>query len=130
MGFTFGTTFPKRRFTVEEENDSFRQLGLTPSSTLTVIPAASSSNAAGSNDIFTMIMSLLMIPINLVSWIFGLFTGAAQQQSIDQSAPSSSKGPSTNDAARRRNMAHLSDLDDDDRKNKSQYNGNSTEQDS
>ena len=60
----------------------------------------------------------------------GLLTGAAQQQPIDQSAPSTSKGPSANSAARRRNMGRLSDLDDEDRKNKSQYNGNSTEQDS
>ena len=57
----------------------------------------------------------------------GLVSGGATPASAPRPASSSSApgGP-----VRRRNLGRLSDLDYDDKKNKSQYNGNSTEQDS
>ena len=61
-----------------------------------------------------------------------MFTGAnTTQQAVTQPVtqqPKSSTGASGGSARDRRNLGRLSDLDDDERK--SQYNGNSTEQDS
>ena len=45
FSFILGTSFPKKRFTEEEENETFRALGLTPTSTLTVIPKHSTSSS-------------------------------------------------------------------------------------
>merc|ERR1712106_807312 len=131
QSFTFGTIFPKRRFTREDEHDSFRQCGLTPSSTLQVIPAPGASSNQGEG-LMAMVMALVMMPIQLIQWLIGMFTGAnTTQQAVTQPVtqqPKSSTGASGGGARPRRNLGRLSDLDDDERK--SQYNGNSTEQDS
>jgi len=131
QSFTFGTIFPKRRFTREDEHDSFRQCGLTPSSTLQVIPAPGASSNQGEG-FMAMVMALVMMPIQLIQWLIGMLTGAnTTQQAVTQPVtqqPKSSTGASGGGARPRRNLGRLSDLDDDERK--SQYNGNSTEQDS
>jgi len=125
--FVLGTSFPKRRFTSEEESKSFRQLGLTPSTALTVIPIQSAISNS-SNGVISMIMTIIMIPINIVlsilSGITGRQTNDVQQPTASSAGPSSSNNPNL-----RRRTNRLSDLDDDDER-KRQYNGNSTEQDS
>lgn len=125
--FVLGTSFPKRRFTSEEESQSFRQLGLTPSTALTVIPIQSAISNSSSGLVST-IMAIIMIPINIVlsilSSITGRQTNETQQPTASSAGPSSSNNPNL-----RRRTNRLSDLDDDDER-KRQYNGNSTEQDS
>jgi hypothetical protein len=124
--FVLGTSFPKRRFTSEEESKSFRQLGLTPSTALTVIPIQSAISNS-SNGIISTIMAIIMIPINIVLSILSGITGR-QTNETQQPTASSAGPPSSNNPNLRRRTNRLSDLDDDERKR--QYNGNSTEQDS
>jgi len=127
--FVFGTSFPKRRFTSDEESKSFRELGLTPSTALTVIPIQSAISTS-SNGIITTIMTVIMIPINIILSILSSIMGR-QNNDIPQPMTSSSGQSSSNNPNLRRRTNRLSDLDDDDeKKRKSQYNGNSTQQDS
>ena len=94
--FVLGTSFPKRRFTSEEESQSFRQLGLTPSTALTVIPIQSAISNS-SNGLVSTIMAIIMIPINIVlsilSSITGNATNATQQPTASSAGPSSSNNP-------------------------------------
>ncbi|XP_039259957.2 UBX domain-containing protein 4-like [Styela clava] len=150
--FDLATAFPKKVFLVSEQNQTFAELGLSPSASLAVLPrqnrrGISSSDNSVTSSILSMIMFVLLIPSKILMFLRSFISGGTrteQQQPVTSSQGDASTSHSrwSDDGGLRRrtvgqqesmepkrqgNMTRLSDVtrDDDD---EATWNGNSTQQ--
>ncbi|XP_052805666.1 UBX domain-containing protein 4-like [Mya arenaria] len=135
---TLSQTYPKRRFTEEEMDQSFISLQLAPSAVLVAMPGGYISSQASSSSVQSAgIVSLVFSPLLFV-WRFlcSLFYGGGSNSQPGESTnrPSQQSQPQNTRSnrpatahQRRGNMSRMTDLRDDD-DDMSTYNGNSTQQ--
>jgi UBX domain-containing protein 1/4 len=144
--FTMYSTFPKRDYCDSDMSLTLRQLNLTPSATIFVIPVrtassavqkklssfipttSSSSSTSGSTSIVTYatdLISFVLLPFTIIwGMISSLFFGTNSPSS--NTRPSTSTSASQDRPVRRNNFDNNNKKKDDD--SEATWNGNSTQQ--
>ncbi|XP_032777126.2 UBX domain-containing protein 4 [Daphnia magna] len=128
--YTISTTFPRRQFDESHMQQTLRELDLSPSAALLIIPATGSKPKASTSVSTSLFSSLFARVFLLWNWIWGFFSNPTPRVTHD--VPAAQQQPSNLGVRRRRpesNIHRLADASPDDSSDDNgTWNGNSTQQ--
>ncbi|XP_057380420.1 UBX domain-containing protein 4-like [Daphnia carinata] len=128
--YTISTTFPRRQFDEFHMQQTLRELDLSPSAALLIIPAAGSKPKASTSASPSLFSSLFARVFLIWNWIWTFFSNPTPRVTDD--VPAAQQQPSNHGVRRRRpdgNIHRLSDASPDDSSDDNgTWNGNSTQQ--
>lgn len=141
LSFELSQLYPRRTFTEDHYNKSYRELDLVPTASLVVLPVKESPGSVSNqtlNKLLSLLIFILMLPFRFLSELWKFISRPAVQPSsssgYEPTHDSSSRSTDHRQATGNRNvrqrrlgnMARLSDTVDDD--DNATWNGNSTQQ--